>query len=83
MIGQKIKSCAISFQGKKIKMYPIIVVHGGAGDISNSRIEGKLNGVIEASKIGSSLLLEGKSAMDAVIAAVKFMEDNPYFNAGK
>lgn len=64
------------------KMKPVIVIHGGSGDVSDLRMQGKLAGVTEAARAGSAVLLEGKSALDAVVAAVKIMEDDPYFNAG-
>lgn len=64
-------------------MQPVIVIHGGAGDISDESAFGKLNGVGKAVVAGSQLLLAGGSALDAVIAAVKVMEDDPFFNAGK
>lgn len=65
-----------------------IVVHGGSGNIARERISpeleaeytGKLN---EALLAGQSILKVGGSALDAVVAAVKILEDSPLFNAGK
>lgn len=37
----------------------------------------------ESLKAGQKILAGGGSAIDAVIAAIKIMEDNPIFNAGK
>lgn len=63
-------------------MVPTIIVHGGAGDIPGSRVEGKLKGVKLAAVIGQRILSEGGSALDAVEAAVVSMENDEYFNAG-
>ncbi|XP_032524776.2 probable isoaspartyl peptidase/L-asparaginase GA20639 isoform X1 [Danaus plexippus] len=65
-----------------IAMVPTIIVHGGAGDIPGSRVEGKLKGVKLAAVIGQRILSEGGSALDAVEAAVVSMENDEYFNAG-
>lgn len=64
-------------------MEPIIIVHGGAGDIPNSRVSLKIAGVKESAKIGYRILKNGGSALDAVEAAVRYMEDEEAFNAGK
>lgn len=59
-----------------------IVVHGGAGfwrsDVRLARV-----GVGNAALEGSRILMHGGSALDAVESAVKAMEDDPIFNAGK
>jgi len=63
-----------------------IVVHGGAGPDSEfikKNIEGYKQGLQEAVKIGYTVLEEGGSAMDAVEAAVNYLEDNQLFNAGR
>ncbi len=59
-----------------------IVVHGGAGTISADRIEIAQAGCKEAALIGWRILQEGGSALDAVEAAVRALEDNPNYNAG-
>ncbi|XP_045448522.1 probable isoaspartyl peptidase/L-asparaginase GA20639 [Melitaea cinxia] len=63
-------------------MEPIIIVHGGAGDIPQSRVQGKLNGVKASVAVGQKILAQGGSALDAVEAAVVLMENDEYFNAG-
>ncbi|XP_050684467.1 isoaspartyl peptidase/L-asparaginase [Leptidea sinapis] len=72
----------IMFGVKSGKMQPIIIVHGGAGDIPESRINGKLEGVKEAVRVGYKILSSGGSALDSVEAAVVSMENDEYFNAG-
>lgn len=64
-------------------MKPIIIVHGGAGDIPQSRVKGKLDGVKVAVTAGYECLLNGGNALDAVEAAVVSMEKDENFNAGK
>lgn len=63
-------------------MEPIIIVHGGAGDIPKSRVAAKINGVKESVRIGYEILKNGGTAMDAVEAAIKSMEIDEAFNAG-
>ncbi len=60
-----------------------IVVHGGAGDIPLDRRELAEQGCREAAAVGWKLLSSGRSALDAVEAAVRVLEDNPVFNAGR
>lgn len=61
---------------------PVVLVHGGAGDIPNCRVEPKLAGVRRAARRGYSVLCKGGSVIDAVQSAVQDMEDNEAFNAG-
>jgi len=61
---------------------PVVVVHGGAGDIPDSRDNGKHQGTKLAVKLGYNKLLAGGSAIDAVEEAVRSMELDPNFNAG-
>ncbi|XP_018566156.1 isoaspartyl peptidase/L-asparaginase [Anoplophora glabripennis] len=63
-------------------MSPIILVHGGAGDVPDERVPAKISGVKESARIGYSILQKGGSALDAVEAAVRYMEDGEAFNAG-
>lgn len=62
---------------------PIIVVHGGAGTVSEPLRGQVVAGVNLAAHRAHSLLLAGGSAEDAAIAAVRIMEDDPAFNAGR
>jgi beta-aspartyl-peptidase (threonine type) len=61
---------------------PVIVVHGGAGAWQLERRKAGIAGVKAAAKAGFEVLVSGKTALDAVEASVKNMEDNPVFNAG-
>ena len=59
-----------------------IVVHGGAGLIAPERLDRMRAGVRAAAAAGDELLAAGRSALDAVVAAVRMLEDDPEFNAG-
>jgi beta-aspartyl-peptidase (threonine type) len=59
-----------------------ILVHGGAGRISEDRYAAAEAGVREAARVGIEVLAGGGSAIDAVQAAVRALEDCPDFNAG-
>jgi beta-aspartyl-peptidase (threonine type) len=63
-----------------------MLVHGGAGPDSEfikKNIEGYKQGLREAVDAGYSVLEGGGSAMDAVEAAVNYLEDNELFNSGR
>ena len=62
---------------------PIILVHGGAWNIPDELVEDHIKGVENAANIGWEILKNGGSALDAVEEAVKAMEDDPTFDAGK
>jgi beta-aspartyl-peptidase (threonine type) len=62
-----------------------IAIHGGAGPDSEfirQHKEDYEKALKEAVTVGYSILEKGGSAMDAVEAAVNYMEDCPLFNAG-
>jgi beta-aspartyl-peptidase (threonine type) len=62
---------------------PTIIVHGGAGNWPKNKHAIGLAGVRKAATSGFQILQRGRSAIQAVEAAVIEMEDNPIFNAGK
>lgn len=57
-----------------------IICHGGAGTIDDKAAYAA--GLTEALEEGYRLLRQSANAMEAVVAAVRIMEDNPLFNAG-
>lgn len=61
---------------------PAIVVHGGAGRVSELRHERLRLGCAKAAENGNAILEAGGSALDAVVAAVRILEDDPEYNAG-
>jgi beta-aspartyl-peptidase (threonine type) len=60
-----------------------IVVHGGAGQIAVDRHDRARAGVRSAAEAGHAILAAGGRALDAVVAAVRVLEDDPEFNAGR
>jgi beta-aspartyl-peptidase (threonine type) len=62
-----------------------IVVHGGAGRFVSGPeddAEAARAGVLAAARAGAAILRAGGAALDAVVAAVVALEDDPVFNAG-
>lgn len=63
-------------------MQPIVLVHGGAGNVRDSRVPAKVAAAKAAAMRGYEVLERGGSALDAVEEAVKMMEDNECMNSG-
>jgi beta-aspartyl-peptidase (threonine type) len=66
----------------------VLVIHGGAGTILKSQMtpekENAYNDALNhALDKGYAILKSGGTALDAVEASVRSLEDNPLFNAGK
>jgi beta-aspartyl-peptidase (threonine type) len=64
-----------------------IAIHGGAGVLSRGELPESqeseyLAGLASALDAGFELLERGGSSLDAAIASVRVLEDNPLFNAG-
>ncbi len=62
---------------------PAFAVHGGAWDIPDHEVLGHLNGCHTAAQLGWSVLNNGGSALDAVETAIRALEDDPAFDAGR
>lgn len=65
-----------------------LVMHGGAGVIERSSMDAKAEaayraGLSTALQAAAGALDKGGSSMDAVEAAIKILEDDPMFNAGR
>jgi L-asparaginase / beta-aspartyl-peptidase len=65
-----------------------LVIHGGAGVILRQEMPPELearyrDAMTQARDAGYAVLQRGGSSLDAVVAAITFMEDSPLFNAGK
>jgi len=65
-----------------------LVIHGGAGTIKRSGMTAEKDAAIRtalnrALEAGSGVLASGGAALDAVEVAVKLLEDDPNFNAGR
>ena len=63
-------------------MKPALITHGGAGNYAPELGEPRRQGLRHAAEKGWQTLLRGGSALEAVVAAVVEMEDDPVFNAG-
>ena len=82
-----ISSCKEQKQVKDKPEY-VLVIHGGAGNIKKenmtrekeARYIKKLSEVLEK---GAKILKNGGSALDAVEASIRIMENSPLFNSGK
>ncbi len=79
---------AVSFQSFCQKNKVVLVIHGGAGTILKSTMTAEKEaaykaGLTMALQKGYDTLLKGGSSLDAVEIAVRILEDNPLFNAGK
>jgi beta-aspartyl-peptidase (threonine type) len=66
---------------------PVLVIHGGAGvikrEMSPAREKAVRAALMQALQKGYAQLKSGKTAVDAVSAAITVLEDDPNFNAGK
>ncbi|MCI0751399.1 MAG: isoaspartyl peptidase/L-asparaginase [Flammeovirgaceae bacterium] len=76
-------------QSVKHEAGPItLVIHGGAGTIRRENMTPEKEAAYHAAlktalDSGYAILEKGGKSVDAVIAAIKVMEDSPLFNAGK
>jgi len=66
----------------------VLVIHGGAGNIERETITAErqqefYDKLQEALEAGQSILRDGGTSLDAVVAAVVVLEDSPLFNAGR
>jgi len=77
-------------QGGEIADVPrwSLAIHGGAGVIERGSLgpakeKAYRAGLDAALRAGSAVLDSGGPALDAVVAAIRVLEDNPLFNAGR
>jgi beta-aspartyl-peptidase (threonine type) len=66
----------------------VLVIHGGAGgpppgSMPPEKEKAYKEQLSRALQAGAAILRNGGSSLDAVETAIRFMEDSPYFNAGK
>src|SRR5450631_1585694 len=65
-----------------------LVLHGGAGVLERSTMTPEAEasyraGITQALTSAAAVLDRGGSSLDAIEAAIKLLEDNPLFNAGR
>jgi beta-aspartyl-peptidase (threonine type) len=61
---------------------PVVLVHGGAGEVPAESRGAQAEGCRRAAEEGLRVLLATGSALEAVVRAVEVLEDDPRFNAG-
>ncbi len=81
-------SACTSMETPMVKPEWTLLIHGGAGVMRRAEMTPEADaqyraGLSEALEAGSKVLASGGSSLDAVEAAVRILEDNPDFNAGK
>jgi beta-aspartyl-peptidase (threonine type) len=69
-------------RGARVRRVPALVVHGGAG-AATADAEALRVGMRAAVRAGWDVLARGGRALDAVEAAVRSLEDDERFNAGR
>ena len=79
--------CAVSGAAQKSGHWAI-VLHGGAGVIERASMKPDTEAAYRASlkqalEAGAAVLDRGGSSLDAVEAAIRILEDDPLFNAGR
>jgi beta-aspartyl-peptidase (threonine type) len=60
-----------------------LIVHGGAWAIPDDQVDAHARGCLLALERGYAVLRGGGTALDAVEAAIRIMEDDPIFDAGR
>src|SRR5436309_8481756 len=86
--GLLIVVARVNAQVKANPMKCGMVIHGGAGTIERSEMtpeneKAHRAGLERALKAGYAVLQHGGASLDAVEAAIRVLEDDPLFNAGK
>lgn len=91
VLAAMLSACAgmeapVSVSGSKPEW--TLLIHGGAGVMRRAQMTPEMDaayraGLNDALEAGSKVLAGGGQAVDAVEAAVRVLEDNPNFNAGK
>ncbi|HET9182134.1 MAG TPA: isoaspartyl peptidase/L-asparaginase [Candidatus Angelobacter sp.] len=66
-----------------MRQLPVMVVHGGAWAMPDFAVDGHIRGVNKALTEGWRVLEKGGRALDAVQAAITYMEDDEQFDAGR
>ncbi|HEX8388294.1 MAG TPA: isoaspartyl peptidase/L-asparaginase family protein [Sphingomonas sp.] len=61
----------------------VVLVHGGAKTIDAEKFEANRRGCLAAAEAGATVLRYGGGAVQAVEAAIRSLESDPTFNAGR
>lgn len=70
-----------------VPVAPTLLIHGGAGTILRAHLTRKAetayrDALAGALRAGQAVLMAGGPSLDAVMAAIRVLEDDPLFNAG-
>ena len=70
-----------------VPVAPTLLIHGGAGTILRAHLTRKAetayrDALAGALRAGQAVLMAGGPSLDAVVAAIRVLEDDPLFNAG-
>ena len=87
LLAAMLSACS-SMEAPVAKPEWTLLIHGGAGVMRRAEMTPDVDaayraGLNDALEAGSKVLASGGQAVDAVEAAVRVLEDNPNFNAGK
>jgi len=89
MLRMTLLAAALLMAGLAVADAPIaIAIHGGAGTIVPEKMTAERENAIraaleESAHAGHQVLSEGRPALEAVVAAIRVLEDAPEFNAGR
>lgn len=81
-------SCTLVASGQSTRTNWAIAVHGGAGESEWQHMDRTSEAAYQASlsralRVGATTLSHGGKSLDAVEAAIKVLEDDPLFSAGR
>jgi len=87
MLGLAVAGAPQSIAQEDARMGYSLVIHGGAGTITRDNMTDEREAAYTAAltaalKAGQTVLADGGTALDAVVASIQVMEDSPLFNAG-
>jgi len=89
-LGGVLSACATTIDEPAAALEPSwsFALHGGAGVIARGSMTPEREAeyrraMSQAATVGASVLADGGSSLDAVVAAIRVLEDDANFNAGK
>src|SRR5689334_15524413 len=68
-------TCLVPVRTQRVRQLPVMVVHGGAWAMPDDVVDAHIDGVNKALTEGWRVLESGGRALDAVQAAIAYMED--------
>jgi beta-aspartyl-peptidase (threonine type) len=79
--------CVVIFSSSLYSQDYILAIHGGAGAMKRSEMTDTQaiayeKALTDALNAGKAILEEGGQSLDAIVAAIRVLEESPWFNAG-